>query len=307
MSQKNMFFGLGDVDHLSQMAVAPPKASFEGAWTTIELQPDIFVPQRFTVGVAVQSPGGRLHFKLLDDFKKFECVYGGQFPQRSARELLAYAEETLRAAVQAKTQIPEILFETNCLSLAVPSYTSGEDQETTVERLFEEVVVMAPTQERKPREFISIDTPRARKLVNAELKKIAQMDYEKIVRPDDQGLLLDYDGAKHFLDLNLLTAKACGSVTSAVYKTAQSVELNLLKTSRDLTTYSRVREMDDIGLFLLLPELGTLEAKEFKRITEVIKEHEWKLERDGFRVVSLASPLMLAMEIYDWARPTMAN
>jgi hypothetical protein len=127
------------------------------------------------------------------------------------------------------------------------------------------------------------------------------------VRPDDQGLLLDYDGAKHFLDLNLLTAKACGSVTSAVYKTAQSVELNLLKTSRDLTTYSRVREMDDIGLFLLLPELGTLEAKEFKRITEVIEEHEWKLERDGFRVVSLASPSMLAMEIYDWARPTMAS
>jgi hypothetical protein len=142
--------------------------------------------------------------------------------------------------------------------------------------------------------FESIDTPRARKLVNIELKKIAQMDYEKIVRPDDQGLLLDYDGAKHFLDLNLLTAKACGSVTSAVYKTAQSVELNLLKTSRDLTTYSRVRQMDDIGLFPLLPETGSLESKEFKRITEVIEEHEWKLERDGFRVVSSG------------AKPTMA-
>jgi hypothetical protein len=65
--------------------------------------------------------------------------------------------------------------------------------------------------------------------------------------------------------------------------------------------------MDDIGLFLLLPEVGALEAKEFKRITEVIEEHEWKLERDGFRVVSLASPSMLASEIYDWARPTMAS
>lgn len=305
MSQQNMFLGLGDLDHLSQMAVTPPKASFAGAWTTIELQPDIFVPQRFTVGVAVQAPGGRLHFKLLDDFKKFECVYQGQFPQRSARELLAHAEETLRAAVQAKTQIPEIFFETNCLSLAAPSYTSGEDQETTVERLFNEVVVMSPIDDKKPREFESIDTPRARKLVNIELKKIAQMDYEKIVRPDDQGLLLDYDGAKHFLDLNLLTAKACGSVTSAVYKTAQSVELNLLKTSRDLTTYSRVRQMDDIGLFLLLPETSSLESKDFRKITEVIDEHEWKLERDGFQVVSLASPAALAAEIYEWARPTM--
>jgi hypothetical protein len=305
MSQQNMFLGLGDLDHLSQMAVAPPKASFAGAWTTIELQPDIFVPQRFTVGVAVQSPGGRLHFKLLDDFRKFECVYQGRFPQWSVRELLAHAEETLRAAVQTKTQISEIQFETNCLSLAAPSYTSGEDQESTAERLFDDVVVMLPNDEKKPKEFESIDTPSARKLVNIELKKIAQMDYEKIVRGDDQGLLLDYNGAKHFLDLNLLTAKACGSVTSAVYKTAQSVELNLLKTSRDLTTYSRVHQMDDIGLFLLLPETVSLESKEFKRITEVIEEHEWKLEKDGFRVVSLASPTALASEIYNWALPTI--
>lgn len=305
MSQQNMFLGLGDLDHLSQMALSTPKASFAGTWTTVELQPDIFAPQRFTVGVAVQSPGGRLHFKLLDDFKKFECIYLGRFPQRSARELLAHAEETLRAAVRAKTQLPDIVFETNCLSLAAPSYTSGEDQETTVERLFDEVVVMSPTDQKKPKEFESIDTPRARKLVNIELKKIAHMDYEKIVRPDDQGLLLDYEGAKHFLDLNLLTATACGSVASAVYKTAQSVELNLLKTSRDLTTFSRVRQMDDIGLFLLLPEPGALDSKEFKRIKEVIDEHEWKLERDGFRVVSLDSPELLASEIYSWAKPSL--
>lgn len=306
MSQQNSFFSLSDFDHLSQLAVATPKASFSGAWTTVELQPDVFVPQRFTVGVAVQSPGGRLYFKLLDDLKKLECVYQGRFPQRSARELLAHAEAALRSAVHARTQMPEIRFDTNCLSLAAPSFTSGEDHEVTVERLFEEVVVMAQVAGKRSKEFQSIDTPHARKLVNAELKRIAQMDYEKIVRPDDQGLLLDYEGATHFLDLNLLTANACGSVASAVYKTAQSVELNLLKTSRDLTTYSRVRKMDDIGLFLLLPEQDALEAKEYKRIIEVIADHEWKLERDGFRVVSLASPSLLASEIYDWAKPSMA-
>ena len=55
------------------------------------------------------------------------------------------------------------------------------------------------------------------------------MDFEKIVTAESQGILLDYEGQKHFLDLNLLTPKGCGSVTSAVYKTAQSVEMNLLK------------------------------------------------------------------------------
>lgn len=203
----------GGSDHLTSLAAATPKQAFTGAWTTIELQPDVFVPQRFTVGVVVQTPGDRLHFKLLDDFKKFECLYHDHFPQKSARELLSYAEAALRQAIKSKTAIPEISFDTHSLTLARPSFTSGDDLETTVERLFREVVVMAPTAKRKGGEFESIDTPRARALVNAELKKIAGMSFEKIVTPDNQGVLLDYEGVKHFLDLNLLTTKACGSVT----------------------------------------------------------------------------------------------
>lgn len=288
-------------DHLARLAVATPKPAFSGAWTTVELQPDVFVPQRFTVGIVVQTPGDRLHFKLLDDFKKFECLYHDHFPQKSARELLAYAEAALRQAVKAKTAIPEVVFDTHCLTLSTPHFTSGDDRETTVERLFSEIVVMAPSARRKGSDFESIDTPRARALVNAELKKIAGMDFEKIVTPDNQGILLDYEGVRHFLDLNLLTAKACGSVTSAVYKTAQTVEINLLKSSRDLTTYSRVRDMDSIGLFLLMPDAAMMESKDFKRIEEVIEEHEWKLERDGFRVTSMASAFDLAKEIYEWA------
>lgn len=295
----------GSTEHMSQFALATPKPEFTGAWATLELQPDIFVPQRFTIGVVVQSPGDRLHFKLLDDFKKFECLYQERFPQKSVRELLAYAEEALRRAVQSNTAIPEVQFDTNCLMLAAPQFTSGNDRESSVERLFSEVVVMAPSGKRKASEFQSIDTQQARELVNRELKQIAQMDFDRIATPQRQGILLDYEGTKHFLDLNLITTRACGSVTSAVYKTAQSVEMNLLKSSRDLTTYSRIRKMDDIGLFLLMPEAGAVEPKEFKHIEAVIEEHEWKLERDGFRVVSLPSPLALAREIYDWAKPTM--
>lgn len=295
----------GDFSHLRSLATKTPAPAFSGAWSTVELQPDVFVPQRFIIGVVVQSLGDRLHFKLLDDFKKFECIYHDQFPQRSVRELLAYAEQALRHAVQTKTAIPEVAFETSCLTLSPPQYTSGEDRETTVERLFSEVVVMAKKSYKKGSDFESIDTPHARQLVNAELKRIAQMDYESIVNPNSQGVLLEEDGIKHFLDLNLLTMTACGSVTSAVYKTAQSVELNLLKSSRDLTTFSRIRKVNNIGLFLLTPEPSTIEEKDHKRIENVIDEYEWKLELDGFTVVSLASPTDLAKKIYDWAKPTL--
>lgn len=299
-------FSFGDAAHLSRFAVAAPKPAFSGAWTTLELQPDVFVPQRFSIGVVVQSPGDRLHFKLLDDFKKFECLYRDAFPQKSLRELLAYAEFTLRQAVQDKVAMPEVAFDTDCLMLDSPRFTSGSDRESTVERLFEEVVVMAPSQKKSTDAFESIDTPRARERVNEELKKIAGMDFDRIATQQSQGVLLDFEGEKHFLDLNLETPKGCGSVTSAVFKTAQSVEMNLLKASRDLTTYSRIRKLDDIGLFLLLPEPTAIEPKEYKHIEAMIHDYEWKLERDGFRVVSLPSPTELAKEIYDWAKPALA-
>lgn len=297
----------GDFSHLRDLATKLPEPEFSGAWSTVELQPDVFVPQRYTVGVVVQTLGQRLHFKLLDNFKKFECIYGDQFPQKSIREILAYAEETLRKSVQAKTSIPEIVFETSALSLSAPKYTSGGDREATVERLFSEVVALAiDTSKKKGSEFISIDTPQARRLVNEELKRIAQMDYESIVNENDQGVLLEENGVKHFLDLNLLTGKACGSVISTVYRSHQAVELNLLKSSRDLTTYSRIRKVNHIGLFLLTPDADATDSRDMKRIEAIIEEHEWKLEQDGFRVVSYASPADLAKEVYDWAKPTLS-
>lgn len=305
MSNFNASF-TGDLSSLRSFATKTPKPAFAGAWCTVDLQPDVFASQRFTVGIVVQSPGDRMYFKLLADFKKFECIYHDQFPQKSIREIMAYAEDTLRRGVQTKAGLPEIAFGTSCLSLSSPQYTSGEDREATVERLFDEVVVMAKSQSAKKSDFESIDTPHARQLVNVELKRIAQMDYEHIVNPNYQGILIEEGGSKHFLDLNLLTARACGSVTSAVYKTSQTIELNLLKSSRDLTTYSRVRNLEDVGLFLLMPEISSIEPKDYKRIEDIISEHEWKLERDGFHVVSLASPSDLASEIYNWAKPTFA-
>lgn len=303
----SMEFRFGGLEHLTTLAVSAPEPKFSGAWTTLELQPDAFVPQRFTVGVVVQSPGDRLYFKLLNDFQKFDCLYKNRFSVASLRELMAHAEAILRQAVRAKTAIPEVRFSTSTLALDKPRFTSGNDWEETVERLFDEVVVMAMSLKKKrDAKFRSIDTSEARDLVNAELKKIANMDFERIVTQENQGVVTLVDGKHHYLDFNLAPPGSCGSVTSAVYKTAPSVELNLLKSSRDLTTHARMRDLRDIGLFLLLPQKDALEAKEYMSIEKVIDEYDWKLARDGFRVVSLSSPADLAEEIYQWAKPKLA-
>ena len=43
----------------------------------------------------------------------------------------------------------------------------------------------------------------------------------------------------------------------------------------------------------------------FNAVEEVIGDHEWKLEQDGFRVVSLPEPEALAREIYAWVYPSL--
>lgn len=143
--------------------------------------------------------------------------------------------------------------------------------------------------------------------MNEELKRIAHLDYEKFVLGTESGSgeFVDDRGVQHFLDFNLKTGTACGSVVSAVHKNASTVEFNVLKSSRDLTTYSRIRNLKDTGLFLLLPDKQQLEAREYKSILDVIEEQAWKLKRDGFRVVSLPSETELAQEIYEWALPSL--
>lgn len=293
-------------ESLLKVAKPTPQPNFVGAWSTIELQPDIFAPQRFTVGVAVQAEGERVFFKLLEDFKKFDCVYPDAFPLSVAKALMAYAFDALSVAIKSKTPLSEIRFDSHYLSLSAPAFTSGADKEATVERLFAEVVSMAPSAKNKKNEFESLDNSGARKLVNIYLKQIAGLDFERFAQEENFGLLVPTDnGSKHFLDLNLLTPNGCGSVTSAVYKTPSSVEMNLLKASLDLKTCKNTRNFKDMGLFLLMPDPDRMLRKDYRNIEEVIKAHEWKLEGDGFRVVSLQDPAQLAQEVYDWAEPSL--
>jgi hypothetical protein len=292
---------------LASKAAATPKPRFTGSWAVVEIQPDPFAPQRLTVGVVVQGSDERLHFKVLDRFQKFECLDGDRFPQSWIAELMAYAEHALRSAAQSRAPFSSVAFDAPSLSLGPPLFTAGMNQEDAVEKLFAEVVVMAPHVEpKKEKSFQFIDTPTARRMVNEHLNEIAKLDFNRIVAEGSGILLADEDG-RHFLDLNLTPPGCCGSVVSAVYASTQTVEMNLHRASRDLTTYARIRSTEDTGLFMLLPPPKALEAKERIKMEKLLTDYQWKLERDGFRVVSHESPQALAVDVYEWAKPHLPD
>jgi len=301
------FFSSGNnpFGHLDAVTSTIRPSSFVGQWSTLELQPDLFAPQCFSVGVIVQAPQQRLHYHLLSDFKKFECIYSKQFPKKALVEMFTHAEEVLRQAAQARIALEKVDFGSPNLRLSAPAHTSGETSDSIIERIYRDVVVLEPGLSTRVRQFDSLDTPSVRDLVNQALKSIAGSDFERIVLDAKKGVLIPDGIRTHYLDVNLKTSGACGSVISAVYKTTSTVEMNLLRANLDLTTFSKLQRIKNKGVFLMLPERTQLAPAEWERIENVVGEQSWKLEKDGFRVVSLDSADGLAKEIYDWARPTL--
>ena len=286
------------LESISRAAASVPTTEFKGFWRSIELQPDLFVPQTFCVGVLVGDHLGAFAYKILDDHKKFECIYGDRFPAQTRHEFLEYLRITLKQAATSN----EIAFETSNIHLSEPHFTSGGSLSATASRLYEEIVVMAPHKPR--RSTLTIETAEARKLVNAELLRIASSDYQRIVVPAEAPITMDAHGKKRKLDINLAPGSTCGTVLSAVYATSQSVEINFLKSSLDLTTYANAKGIEHPGIFLLLPG-NRLEPTIRRRISEIVEEQSWKLEREGVRFCSVDSEAKLAEEIYTWAKPEL--
>lgn len=286
--------------HLRSHLTPIPAADFDGVWSRIELQPNPFSPQRFTIGIVVGHANGAFTYRLISDASKFECVYGKQI-SALLKPIIDSAEHALQRLSRDNHSLMEIEFESTSLSISAPWATSGKSPEQALARLFADVVVMEPTNEKRLRDFISMDTEQVRQLVHHELKRIAGIRYEKIVVEPKHLITADDGSGQHVLEFNLRPAKGAGSVLSAVYKTPDTVELNLLRSSRDLATYARIRKVDDLALFIMTAKQEQYAQPDFSRMKNLIDEQSWRLERQGFRVVSFDEPLPIAQSIIEWA------
>jgi hypothetical protein len=297
------FFSVGDdpLAHLRKHFADISDSQFNGIWATVELQPDLFAPQRFTIGVAVGVPNSGFAFRLISEAKKFECVYG-KSGISYIRTLIESAEYTLLRSEKARLPLDQVVFECSNLTLSPIWPTSGTSPERVLARLFGEVVAMEPSTDKATREFVSLDTEQVRQLVASELKRIGGLKYERLaVEPKEVVLADDASGETHVLDLSLRTENGAGSVLSAVYKTPSIIELNLLRASRDLAVYGRVRKINDLALFVMSAKRELFEPVEYGRISDLLDEQSWRLERQGFQVVVFDEALCLANSIYEWA------
>lgn len=288
--------------HLLPHLAAVPKPAFEGVWATIELQPDAFARQRYTVGVAVAGMDGVFAFRLLDDLAKFECLYGRD-DVAELRSLVEAAEHALLRAQREKVVLGEVQFGTDSVLLGALWPTAGRSVDAVLSRLYADVVPFLPREQRKARDFVTLDNNAVRRLVDDELKRIAGIAFERISSEPQRALVDKASGEVHWLEFNLEPKGKAGSVISAVYKTPTNVELNFFRASQDLATYARIRNLRDrqLGLFVMTPAEGTLSRAEAERLEQIIGEQSWNLEKQGFVVSAHDSAGPLAKDVFDWA------
>lgn len=289
--------------HLRAHMAVIQKPAFEGVWATIELQPDSFARQRYTVGVIVATAdGSSFVFRLLDDLAKFECIYD-RADVAEIRWMMAGAEQDLQRAQRDKFVLADLQFGTTAVSLGEFWPTAGSTPNAVLSRLYADVVPFLPREQRKAREFVSLDNGAVRRLVDDELRRIAGLAFEQISVGPQRAVVDKSAGQPHLLEFNLEPQGKAGSVISAVYKTPTTVELNILRASQDLATYARIKRLGDrqLGLFIMSPTEGSMAPAEAERLDNIIGEQSWSLEKQGFVVSTHDSPAPLAKDIWEWA------
>lgn len=288
--------------HLRPHTAAVLKAAFEGVWGTIELQPDVFARQKYTVGVAVAALDGRFSFRLLEDLGKFECLYSRD-DVAEIRSIIETAEHSLLRAQRDKIALKDVLFETNAIVLGDLWATSGASNEAVLSRLFLDVVPFVSREERKARDFVTLDNAAVRRMVNEELKRISGLAFERITTGHQRAIVDKNTGESHWLDFNLEPRGKAGSVISAVYKTPVNVELNFLRAAHDLATYARLKSLRDqqLGLFVMTPARDSMPVAELDRLENILGEQSWSLEKQGFVVAAHDTAGPLAQDVWEWS------
>lgn len=291
--------------HLRRHTAEVPRAAFEGMWATIKLQPDAFARQRYTVGVAVAAMDGAVSFRLLNDLVKFECLYGRE-DVAEIRALIDGAEQSLLRCRKEQVELRDLAFDSQAVVLGDLWPTAGSSQDAVLSRLFSDVVPFLPREERKQRDFITLDNTSVRRMVDDELKRIAGLAFERISTKPRRALRDQATGEAHYIEFNLEPPGKAGSVISAVYKTPMSVELNFLRASSDLATYARVKGLKDrqLGLFVMTPADNAMPPAEMERIENILGEQSWSLEKQGFLVSARTAASALAQDVWAWAEVT---
>lgn len=285
-----------DLSQLAAQVSEPEAPAFEGEWHAIELQPDLTVPQRFVIGVAL-SRKGKLHkFRIAEEAPRLQCFYDKQFSidvWRFMREQLHH-EMTERTGCKTKNYLsasPQIF-------LGQGHYVSGSTADLAMNRTFDRIVTVV----RKDRKKRTTGTSQAelRTTVSRWLKQHLDTTYEKIVQPES-GLLIKEKETVHLFDIGFDDVRTASSVISGCNAGLEVSRLNVLTAWNDLTAFSRIRQREQIGLAVLQPTQNSIPIETVRAWNAWWGDFTYKLRNSSEVLLAEdTTPEGLALQISQW-------
>lgn len=128
--------------------------------------------------------------------------------------------------------------------------------------------------------------------------KIAYLDADRIFT--EKGIIeVSEHGQRHQLEIHIKTNKKVGSIISAWYASASTIETHYLRAQNNLAVACE-RSKFEAGLFISRPSDPSYYG-DLDKIDNLIDDIYWRLKRIGFRLEVRETPEALAKEILSWA------
>lgn len=280
---------------LRQHAVTLPRQdAFTGTWRVLQWQPDLFSPQRFAVGVVVESSDGGRAFRLMDKPGRIECFFSPSPIKQAFVALMAMVRNQLAESGPLLLPSPNVI-------MSEPYFVRGESADAVAQRLFiENVPAARPRTDAPETTSFGPDTDETRREVSVFLKQMTDMAFERIVRENGETL------SDHFLDVTLAPDHGAGSVISVCYA-KPTIELKILRAAHDISAYASAQKRNSKAIFMLEPtDEIRIPAKERREMDQMIGNECWKLEQSGFATPRNTRIYDMAKDIRDWAIPLLA-
>lgn len=264
-----------------------------GQWFNIRFTPDLATGERFNIGVAfVAEKGHEIHVRMLNHVDRIRCLYSATFAD-DVGFMLEVVKSSLRYGGTEKRPSPNIEYSS-------PKYAAGESVDAILARLYRNTVPLGAELER-PERFRGSDNESVRRAVFDTIRQRSSLGAEKIIAPDPV-MLVEEGNKRHTLDIPLQGTNMLGTVVSAIYKSKDRAEINLLRASLDLETASRIYRQDNLGLFIAMPSVVPrhFPQKRVQEIENVVDMVAWKMAKQRVHVHTDEDLEGLASNIISW-------
>lgn len=272
--------------------------TFEGQWHAIEFQPELDVPQRFVIGVAMSVRGKLVAYRIAEEAPKLKCFYA----QRFSREVWAWLKTQLADELQSYLKKPVLKFLSASpqIYLGQGSYASGTSADSAMSRTFQRIVTVTKT-DAKPRNQ-GVAQIELRETMARIMKLKMSTGFEVISQPA-AGLQIKEGPDFHTFDINYDNHVIASSVVSASYASVEMARLNVMTATSDLYRFLKIRKREQIGLAVLLPSTKLLSSDTVATWRTWWANESYKFkESSSILIAESTEPEALAEEVMGWYR-----